>query len=175
MKSEPAFQSPDEADGEEVCIRSSGNIFADMQMTNPEERLAKADLSIQIENLMDAKKLRSRQAAALMGITQANLSDIMRGQLQDFTVERLRACLDALNKAARGLSRSTSQQTPPLPRIAKAGYFGTLYEIGASEKAQFWSRKQLPQNQWEWFQQRETNKNKYAGQTSTKRSFAKLS
>jgi len=173
MKSEPDFQSPTDDDDENVCIESSGNIFADMQMTNPEERLAKAELSIQIENLIDAKKLRRRQAAALMGITQSNLSDIVRGRLQDFTPDRLYACLNALRQDARVKANANAGQTVSFPHSAKAGYFGKLYEIGKSDEAQFWSRKQIPQDQWGWLQQPKVNKSKHIGTASTKRSFTK--
>ena len=98
MKNETETQSFTEEEGENGCIISSGNIFADMLMPDAEERLAKAELSIQIENLINARKLTQTQAAALMGLTQPNVSDIVRGRLKGFTLDRLFACLNALDQ-----------------------------------------------------------------------------
>ena len=98
MKNEIIEQSAIENKDENICIVSGGNVFADMQMPDAEERLAKAELSIRIETLMDAKNLTQGQAAALMNLTGPNVSDIVRGRLEDFTLDRLFACLNALDQ-----------------------------------------------------------------------------
>ena len=98
MKNEIEQQFAVENENENVCIVSSGNVFADMLMPDAEERLAKAELSIQIETLMNAKKLTSAQAAGLMNLTEPNVSDIVRGRLEGFTLARLFACLNALDQ-----------------------------------------------------------------------------
>lgn len=98
MKNEIGKPSATETGDENVCIVSSGNVFADMRMSDAEERLAKAELSIQIEALISAKKLTQAQAAALMNLTPLDISDIVRGRLEGFTLERLFACLNALDQ-----------------------------------------------------------------------------
>jgi len=68
---------------------SSGNVFADLGLPDPEERLAKADLAIQINDLINQKKLTQKAAAQLLGIDQPKISDLSRGRLAGFSLERL--------------------------------------------------------------------------------------
>ena len=77
---------------------SCGNIFADLDLPNPDLLLAKAKLSIQIERLIKERKLTQKQAAKLMGLTQPNVSDLLRGRLDGFTLDRLFRCLEALDQ-----------------------------------------------------------------------------
>ena len=39
-----------------------------------------------------------KQAAKLMGLTQPNVSDLLRGRLDGFTLDRLFRCLDTLGQ-----------------------------------------------------------------------------
>ncbi len=75
---------------------SSGNVFADLELPNPEELMAKALLSISIERAMEEKKLSNTAAAELMQCTEADLSRVLRGDLSDFSMEQLFRFLNAL-------------------------------------------------------------------------------
>jgi predicted XRE-type DNA-binding protein len=75
---------------------SSGNVFADLGLPNPEERMAKALLSIFIERAMEEKKLVDAAAAELMQCTESDLSRVIRGDLSDFSMEQLFRFLNAL-------------------------------------------------------------------------------
>ncbi len=77
---------------------SCGNVFADLDLPDPELLLAKAKLSIKIERLIKERRLTQKQATKLMGLTQPNVSDLLRGRLDDFTLDRLFRCLDALGQ-----------------------------------------------------------------------------
>ena len=77
---------------------SCGNIFADLGLPDPELALAKAKLSLSIEHIIKERGLTQAQAAKLMGLTQPNVSDIMRGYLDGFTLDRLFRCLEALGQ-----------------------------------------------------------------------------
>ncbi|MCE5317239.1 MAG: helix-turn-helix domain-containing protein [Parachlamydia sp.] len=68
---------------------SSGNVFADFAISNPEEAKAKADLAMQITAIIKDRKLTQQQAADLIGIDQPKISKIIRGLLAEFTIERL--------------------------------------------------------------------------------------
>jgi predicted XRE-type DNA-binding protein len=46
-------------------VEGSGNEFADIGLTNPEERLAKADLGIRIASAIRARRLRQARAARI--------------------------------------------------------------------------------------------------------------
>jgi len=77
---------------------SSGNVFADLGLQNPEERLAKADLAIQINELIDQKGLTQAQAAKLLEIDQPKVSALSRGRLSGFSLERLFKFLNILGQ-----------------------------------------------------------------------------
>jgi predicted XRE-type DNA-binding protein len=82
-------------------FESSGNVFADLGLPDPEERLAKAMLSIVIERAIEARGLTQAQAAKLLGTTQPKLSAAIRGQLSKFSLDRLFRFLNALGMSVR--------------------------------------------------------------------------
>jgi predicted XRE-type DNA-binding protein len=85
--------------GHEIEITpSSGNVFADLGLPNPEEELAKVKLAIAIKRTMEAKGLSQTAAAKLMGESQPNVSLIVKGRLEKFSSERLMRHLTALGK-----------------------------------------------------------------------------
>lgn len=94
--------------------RGSGNVFADLGLPNPEERLAKAQLAHAIQKAIDERGLTQREAAALMGIDQPKVSHILRGRLADFSTERLMNFLT-------GLGRDVEIIVKPSPRSRKKG------------------------------------------------------
>lgn len=67
----------------------SNNVFADLGLPNPEERLMKADLAIQIAAALRARRLTQAKAAALFGVDQPKISRLLRGQLSGISTERL--------------------------------------------------------------------------------------
>ncbi len=77
---------------------SCGNVFADLDLPDPELLLAKAKLCAKISRIVRERKLTQKQAATLMGLTQPNVSDLLRGRLDGFTLDRLFRCLDALGQ-----------------------------------------------------------------------------
>jgi predicted XRE-type DNA-binding protein len=78
--------------------RSSGNVFADLGLRNPQEALAKAQLARRICALVEGRRLTQAQAAAVLGLDQPKVSALMRGKLRGFSVERLFRCLKALGQ-----------------------------------------------------------------------------
>jgi len=84
---------------EEIEVTPScGNVFADLDLPDPELLLAKAKLCVKISRLIRERRLTQAKAAALMGLTQPNVSDLLRGRLDGFTLDRLFRCLDALGQ-----------------------------------------------------------------------------
>lgn len=78
--------------------QSSGNVFADLGLPNPEERLAKADLAIAIAREIEARGLTQAKAADLLGVAQPDISNVMRGRLAGYSIERLTRLLNALGR-----------------------------------------------------------------------------
>lgn len=75
--------------GEGTVFYGSGNVFADMGLPNPEERLAKAQLASTIHEIIQARGLTQQQAAEMMGTDQPKVSKIIRGRLSEFSTEWL--------------------------------------------------------------------------------------
>jgi predicted XRE-type DNA-binding protein len=68
---------------------SSGNVFADLGLPNPEKALAKAELAHKIILLIRKRGLTQVQAAKVLGVDQPQVSALIRGQLTGFSIERL--------------------------------------------------------------------------------------
>ena len=68
---------------------SSGNVFADLNLPNADDLLAKAELAAKIITEISRLRLTQNQAAALLGIDQPKVSALKRGKLSGFSIERL--------------------------------------------------------------------------------------
>ena len=68
---------------------SSGNVFADIGVAEPEEALAKAQLASRIREVVRRSRLTQAAAAAVMGIDQPKVSALLNGRLTNFSSERL--------------------------------------------------------------------------------------
>ena len=90
---------------------SSGNIFADIGLPNPEEHLAKAELAFQICQIIRARKLTQVKAAKLLDIKQPNVSALMKGHLDGFSAERLFRFLNKLDKSIEIVIRGKPRQS----------------------------------------------------------------
>jgi len=92
---------------------SSGNVFADLGLRNPEEALAKAELAHKITVLIRDKGLTQVQTAKLLGVDQPKVSALIRGRLSGFSLERLMRFLllfgQDINITVQACPRSRSQ------------------------------------------------------------------
>jgi len=77
---------------------SSGNVFADMGLPDPDEELTKAQLASQIRQVVKRRRLTQAAAASLMGIDQPKVSALLNGRLGNFSSERLMRLLTALGQ-----------------------------------------------------------------------------
>jgi predicted XRE-type DNA-binding protein len=77
---------------------SSGNVFADMDVAEPEEELTKAQLASHIRETIKRRRLTQIQAADLMGLDQPKVSALMNGRLTGFSSDRLMRFLAALGQ-----------------------------------------------------------------------------
>jgi len=81
----------------EDIIESSDNIFADLKITNPEEVLAKAELARKIQKTIMSRKLTQVEAARILKLKQPDVSDLCRGRLHKFSLDRLIHLLNLLD------------------------------------------------------------------------------
>jgi predicted XRE-type DNA-binding protein len=76
----------------------SGNGFKDIGLPNAEEHFVKAQLVFKIDTLLKKRKLKQVDAAKLFGIRQPDVSNMLRGEFRQFSVERLLRFLVALDQ-----------------------------------------------------------------------------
>lgn len=92
---------------------SSGNVFADLGLPDADELYAKATLSLIIARMIRDRGLTQAEAAKLLGTTQPKISELVRGRLSGFSMERLFRYLNALGMSVRiHVSEAESKEEP---------------------------------------------------------------
>jgi predicted XRE-type DNA-binding protein len=81
---------------EHPLTESTGNVFADIGLPEPEQELTKAQLASHIRRILKRRRLTQAAAAELMGIDQPKVSALLNGRLANFSSERLMRLLTAL-------------------------------------------------------------------------------
>ena len=76
-------------------------MFADLGLPNPEQEMLKARLTLQIYRIVKARGLTQAQAAKLLGVSQPQVSALMRNRAGNFSVGRLIEFLTALGQDVR--------------------------------------------------------------------------
>ena len=66
----------------------SGNVFKDIGVPNAEEHLVKAKLVFKIDAIMKRRRMKQKEAADLFGVRQPDISNMLRGEFRQFSVER---------------------------------------------------------------------------------------
>jgi predicted XRE-type DNA-binding protein len=77
---------------------SSGNVFADLGLPDSEERMLKAGIVVELRRLIKERELTQVKAAKLVGISQPDLSHLLRGDFDDYSAERLMKMLTAFEQ-----------------------------------------------------------------------------
>ena len=90
--------------------KSSGNVFADLGLSHPEQELLKARLTLQIYRLIKARGLIQAEAGDILGIKQPNVSALMRNRSGSFSVERLIDFLTSLGQDVKITVRPTHKE-----------------------------------------------------------------
>ncbi len=76
----------------------SENIFEDLEVSQPEEKLLKTKLVFAINSIIGHRHLTQVEAADILSLTQNKISDLHRGKLKGFSVEKLFVTLNRLNR-----------------------------------------------------------------------------
>jgi predicted XRE-type DNA-binding protein len=71
------------------CELSSGNVFADVGIANPEEAMAKAEIARHINDLIAKRGLTQTEAGGILGVDQSRVSALSKGRLSVFSLEKL--------------------------------------------------------------------------------------
>ncbi len=74
----------------------STNPYADLSYAEPTEMLIKAKLAFEISSIIKNKELTQQTAAALLGMTQPKLSEMLRGKFRGISQAKMIDCLNRL-------------------------------------------------------------------------------
>lgn len=77
-------------------IESSGDVFADLDIQLDEKDKLKNAIALEITRLIEDRKLTQKDVSVLLKTDQAKVSQITRGRLNGFSVDRLLTFLVAL-------------------------------------------------------------------------------
>ncbi|MCZ0945500.1 MAG: helix-turn-helix transcriptional regulator [Gammaproteobacteria bacterium] len=78
--------------------RGSGNVFADLGFPDADAHLVKADLVSRIDDIVRNRGLTQTEAARLMGLSQPDVSRLLRGDFREYSLERLFRLLNGLGR-----------------------------------------------------------------------------
>jgi len=92
--------------------RGSDNVFADLGRPDPEVHVLKAELVSRIDQIIRGRRLTQVRAAELLGISQPDVSRLLRGNFRDYSIERLLRLLTSLGRDVEIVIRKTRSRRP---------------------------------------------------------------
>ena len=78
--------------------RGSRNVFADLGRPDAEAHLLKTEFVTRIDKIIRQRGLKQVEAAKLLGLSQPDVSRLLRGSFREYSVERLLRLLTALGR-----------------------------------------------------------------------------
>ena len=84
----------------------SGNVFADLGLKDADQLMARAQIGFHVFKILEAKKLKQREMATILGIAQSDVSHLMNGHFSRFTTDKL---LDFLKRLDRKVTIEVSR------------------------------------------------------------------
>lgn len=90
----------------EQIIESSGNVFVDLGFSPEESTLLglRSGLMNELRQILQEKNWTQQQAATALGVSQARISDLMRGKWEKFSLDML---VTLASRAGRKISLMT--------------------------------------------------------------------
>jgi predicted XRE-type DNA-binding protein len=82
---------------ETIFEESSGNVFADLGLENASELFTRGKIGIQVLHLLSQRNLKQREISELLGISQPEVSHLMKGEFQRFSEGKLLIFLKRLD------------------------------------------------------------------------------
>ena len=74
----------------------SGNVFKDLGLPSPDERLAKAKLAYKINHFIAERGMTQKAAAGFLGISRSKMTALRNGRLKSFTIDFLFSLMEKL-------------------------------------------------------------------------------
>lgn len=81
---------------ERTVRRGTKNVFADLGFPDAETHLLKAELMSRVQDIVEENGLTQTEAAKITGVSQPDLSRMLKGRFRDVSVERIMRMLTKL-------------------------------------------------------------------------------
>jgi predicted XRE-type DNA-binding protein len=78
--------------------RSSGNIFADLGVPDPDLSLTCAQIMLEVTNILGERGLNQTEIATLLDLSDDQVANFINGKLSQFSLDRLQQFLDTLER-----------------------------------------------------------------------------
>ena len=78
--------------------RGSGNVFADLDFSDADLHLLKAEIVVGIDDILRERGITRTETARLFGLTRLEVSWILRGDFRAYSLERLLCFVTALGR-----------------------------------------------------------------------------
>ena len=92
--------------------RGSGNVFADLGLPEAETHFLKAELVTRIDRIIRQRRLKQVEAAKLLGLSQPDVSRLMRGDFREYSIDRLLRLLTTLGRDVEIVIRESDSGRP---------------------------------------------------------------
>ena len=90
----------------------SGNVFADLELDDADERYCRAQLGFHVYQLVKERSLKQPEIASLLGVKQPEVSHLMNGHFSRFTTDEL---IEFLKRLDRKVTIQISPHQPGEP------------------------------------------------------------
>lgn len=101
--------------------RGSGNVFADLGLPAADAHMLKAELVARIDKIIRDRRLKQVEAANLLGLSQPDVSRILRGNFREYSLERLLRLLARLGHDVDIVIREFSSERTGRLKVAAQG------------------------------------------------------
>lgn len=101
--------------------RSSGNVFADLGLPGADAHMLKAEIVAQIDKVIRERRLKQVEAARLLGLSQPDVSRLLRGNFREYSLERLLRLLARLGHDVDIVIRDVNSNRTGRLRVAAQG------------------------------------------------------
>ena len=97
----------------------SGNVFADLDLPDADAHIVKAELVTRIDDIVRLRGITQAEAGRMLGLSQPDVSRLLRGDFREYSLERLLRLLTMLGRIshrhppAGSTGRRASCASPP--------------------------------------------------------------
>jgi len=110
-----------DAVGMEAVEMGTGNVFADLGLSDPDDRRLRVQLATRLIDLLEAEGLTQANAAKRLGILQPHVSELKNFKLGRFSSERLLHFITLMDRDVEIFIRPRAPSLQALSKGAVAG------------------------------------------------------